>query len=62
MVAPRPRLTPQQLRRAAVLAGCDPRTVRHYITGRSVYSTTRERVEQALRELGLATLVRADQP
>ena len=50
-------LTWPQLRRLAVLAGCDPRTVRGYFSGRC-YSTTAERVESALVTLGLSHLIR----
>jgi hypothetical protein len=47
------RLNPHELRRVAVAAVCDPRTVRAVITGRPVLTSTRVRVETALRDLGL---------
>lgn len=47
-----------QERAVAVAAGCDPRTVRSYLDGRRVYSTTAARIAAALRKAGHAQLVR----
>lgn len=44
-------------RQIAVLAGTDPRTVVARITGKRVRSTTADRIDNALRVLGLAHLV-----
>jgi DNA-binding LacI/PurR family transcriptional regulator len=46
------QLTPHQEREVAVLAGCDPRTVRAYVDGKPQRSTIAARVEQALAKLG----------
>jgi hypothetical protein len=46
-------LTPHDERRVAVQAGCDPRTVRAYLAGRSVRSTVASRVRGALEALGM---------
>jgi hypothetical protein len=46
-------LSPHDERRVAVEAGCDPRSVRAYIEGRSQRSTTAARIEAALARLGL---------
>jgi DNA-binding LacI/PurR family transcriptional regulator len=48
------KLNPHDERRVAVKAGCDPRTVRAYLAGKSVRSTVAARVSEALRDLGLA--------
>jgi hypothetical protein len=45
------------IRRVAVAAACDPRTVQRVLLGRPVLSMTRVRVERALRRLGLGDLV-----
>lgn len=46
-------LTPHDERRVAVHAGCDPRTVRAFLAGRSVRSTVAARVRDALAACGL---------
>lgn len=46
--------TPHDLRRIAVEAGVDPRTVAAYFAGRPQTSTVKARVARALRALGLA--------
>jgi hypothetical protein len=46
------KLTPHDERAVAVRAGCDPRTVRAYLSGRPVRSTVASRVAQAMRERG----------
>lgn len=43
-------LTPHDLRRVAVLASVDPRSVAAYLAGRRQRSTTAARIAQALRE------------
>lgn len=50
-------LTAHELRRIAVLACVDPRTIRQYLAGRAK-STTSARVEDALRQLGRYELIR----
>lgn len=58
---PRPSaapLPPADLRRVAVAAYCDPRTVAAYLAGRSQASTTIARVEAALAAEGRSDLVR----
>jgi hypothetical protein len=47
------KLDPHNERRVSVEAGCDPRTVRGYLAGRPVHSTTANRIRDALRVLGL---------
>jgi len=49
----RSKLDPHNERRVSVEAGCDPRTVRGYLAGRPVHSTTANRIRDALRYLGL---------
>jgi len=49
----RSKLDPHNERRVSVEAGCDPRTVRGYLLGKSVHSTTANRIRDALRVLGL---------
>ena len=51
-------LDPHERRVVAVKAGCNPETVRAYLEGKRVSSTTGPRVERALRSLGHGTLVR----
>lgn len=46
------KLTPHQEREVAVAAGCDPRTVRAHLAGKSQRSTVAARVERALKECG----------
>jgi len=45
--------TAHEIRAIAVAAKRDPRSVRDFLAGRSVKSTTRAAVTQAMRELGL---------
>lgn len=49
----RSKLDPHNERRVSVEAGCDPRTVRGYLAGKPVHSTTANRIKDALRVLGL---------
>ncbi len=60
-----PRLTAHDERRAAVAAGCDPRTIRAYLDparrGR-MRSTTAGRISEALRALGLDPATSAPNP
>jgi hypothetical protein len=44
-------LSPHDERAVAVRAGCDPRTVRAYLTGRRQRSTLGARISAALREV-----------
>jgi DNA-binding LacI/PurR family transcriptional regulator len=48
-------LSPHDVRRVAVAAGCDPRTVLRRLAGARQPCTTRARVDAALRELGLTS-------
>lgn len=48
------KLTPHEERRVAVTAGCDPRTVRAYLEGRPMRSTTAARIAEALRTLNFS--------
>lgn len=47
-------LSPHDERRVAVLASCDPRTVRAYLRGDPIRSTTAPRIAEALRSLGFS--------
>lgn len=47
-------ITGPELRRLAVLASADPRTVARVLRGERVLPLVRERIEQALRERGHA--------
>ena len=53
------RLDAYRLRRVAVAADVDPRTVARVVAGARVQRVTRARVEDALRAEGLAQLVRS---
>jgi hypothetical protein len=44
------KLTPHEERAVAVRAGCDPRSVRAFLEGRSQRSTVAARIAEALRE------------
>ena len=48
----RPNLNPHDERRVAVLAGCDPRTVRAFLRGATQRSTVVARINEALVTLG----------
>ena len=48
-----PKPTAHEVRRIAVAAIVDPRTVRTYLEGRPTRSTTAVRIAEALRALGL---------
>lgn len=48
-----PQPTAHEVRRIAVAAIVDPRTVRTYLEGRPTRSTTAVRIAEALRALGL---------
>ena len=41
------------LRKLAVAASCDPRTVLRYLTGKRLYGTTHARLSQAVAEAGI---------
>lgn len=45
--------TAHEVRRIAVAAAVDPRTVRAFLEGRPIRSTTESRITDALRLLGL---------
>lgn len=45
------RLTPHTVRRLAVEAVCDDRTIGRYISGAPIRDLSRERVEAAIRKL-----------
>ncbi len=46
-------LTPHDLRRVAVEAGVDPRTVQRYLDGARLVSTCIDRIRRALAALGM---------
>lgn len=48
------KLSPHDERKVAVVAGCDPRTVRAYLAGKPQRSTVASRVKDALDSLGFA--------
>lgn len=50
-------LSPTDRRRIAVAAGCHPECVVRYLRGIVVRSTTRERIERALRNADLSNLI-----
>lgn len=52
-------LFPPDLRRVAVAAACDPRTVAAYLSGHRVLPAVRAAVEAALKGIGRHDLVRA---
>lgn len=56
------KLTPHDERRVAVAAGCDPRTVRAYLEGRPMRSTTAARIRDALKDLDLSGPATAPDP
>jgi hypothetical protein len=56
------RLNPHDERRVAVVAGCDPRSVRARLAGRRQHSTIAARVDDALRALGFARPEQAFNP
>lgn len=49
------RLSAHDERRVAVAAGCDPRTVRHFLGGRATHSTTAGRITEAMKKLEMET-------
>lgn len=55
-------LSPHDIRRVAVVAITDPRTVANYVSGRAVRSTSETRIVEALRELGREDLIRQAPP
>ena len=56
-----PGMTPQDVRRIAVKAACDPYCVAKYVTGLALRSTTIDRIETALRNSGMEQLIGARQ-
>lgn len=50
-------ITGHQLRHLAVVAGCDPSTVRRYLRGAVVRRTTRACLRRAAAELGVTHLL-----
>ncbi len=48
------------MRRVAVSAVCDYRSVKNYLDGKPLRNLVRTRIETALRELGLGDAVRAE--
>lgn len=51
------KLSPHEIRRVAVLAACDPRSVVRVLQNAPVRSTTVARVHAALRDLGHGALL-----
>lgn len=56
------QLTPHDLRRVAVLASVDPRSVQRFLEGGAVRSTTAARIADALRELELGAPLPPEPP
>jgi hypothetical protein len=54
-----PQISQPELRRVAVAAECDPRTVVRYLRDGPVTSTAIPRIERALTACGYARLLRA---
>lgn len=54
-------LDPHERRAVAVSAGCNPETVRAYLEGKRVTSTTGARIEAALKGHEYAHLIRGKQ-
>jgi hypothetical protein len=52
-----PVLSTHDTRRVAVFAQCDPRCVVKYLRAIPIQSTTRSRIEEALRKCDLAHLI-----
>lgn len=59
---PTAKLTPHDERRVAVAAGCDPRTVRAYLEGRPMRSTTAARIREVMKDLDLDGRETAPEP
>jgi hypothetical protein len=57
--SPVPRLNPADRIRVAVQAGCHPDSVERYLAGSAMQSTTIGRIERALRNLDLASIIDA---
>jgi hypothetical protein len=53
-----PQLTQPELRRVAVEAECDPRTVIRYLRDGPTTATSRPRIERALTRCGYVRLIR----
>jgi hypothetical protein len=53
-----PAITQPELRRVAVEAGCDPRTIVRYLRSSPVHSTALGRIERALSSCGYDRLVK----
>jgi len=58
----RTHINAHQVRQVAVDATCDPRSVEKYLAGKTLKPMTRERIEKALRALGLGDLVQSEGP
>lgn len=54
-----PGLSAHDRRRIAVRAVCDPKCVNRYVAGGPLRATTIERIESALRVLGMESLIGA---
>jgi len=54
-------LNAHDVRRVAVAAGCDPRTVLRYLRGKTIQSTSAARIAGALRELGIQAAPATDE-
>lgn len=50
-------MSPHDERKVAVAAGCDPRSVRHFLAGRPQHSTTSSRIRSALIDFGMGHLL-----
>ena len=56
-----PKLSPHDLRRVAVVAGCDPRSVLAFLSGAKGRSTTSARIREALKGCGFDAIQPPDQ-
>jgi hypothetical protein len=52
-----PELPQPELRRVAVEAGCDPRSIVRYLRQAPTHSTSKQRIEKALAACGYGRLV-----
>jgi hypothetical protein len=51
MRAVKKKLSPQEVREVVALSKCDVKTVRRWMVGESVRPTSRERIEDALKQV-----------
>ena len=57
----KPPVTAHECRSLAVVAQCDPRTIRRFLAGKTRHgTTTEERIERAIVRLGMSHLLGRD--